>query len=144
MAAASQDDGGSTQNFVSLDPSQNAYATDAVGMPDGDPAPSAPTVIDMVDPDTTPAPAGFMGSIENFGSSVVTHVESGVSTVYGGAKTVVGDVVGGAEGVVSKTVGIATGGLSSIAMDIAIVVAVAGIALYFIMKSGNVKVNAIV
>jgi len=128
-------------NLVSLDASVNPYASDAVGMPNGDPAPAAPAVVDMQDPDTSAPPSGFLASLENFGSSAVSKVESGVETVYGAGKTVVGDVVGGAENVVSKTVGVATGAVSSVTFNLVLILAVVGIALVFVARSGAIKAN---
>jgi hypothetical protein len=114
---------------------------DANGMPVSDSSPAAPSNVDMADPDSTPSPAGFMGSIESFGSSIVNGAENAVKTVYGGAKTVAGDVVGGAEGVVSKGVGTVTGAASSLTMDIVIILAVVGIALVYVAQSGAVKIS---
>jgi hypothetical protein len=142
-------------NLVSTDPSQNPYAAiaqdvaqggdttgipDATGMPASDPTPAAVASVDMADPDTTQT-GGFLSSLESYGSAAVGAVESGVSTVYGAGKTVVTDVVGGTENAVGKVVGIGTGAISSVTMDIILVLAVVGIALVLVARSGAISVS---
>lgn len=128
-------------NFVSLDPTQNPYATDAAGLPTSDDsAPAAPNV-DMPDPDGTSTPSGFLSSIESFGSAAVASVESGVSTVYNAGKTVVGDAVAGTENAASKVASIGTGAVTSITGNLVLILAVVGVALVLIAQSGAIKVS---
>jgi len=119
---------------------EKASGVDSSGMISSDPSPGAPTNVDMNDPDNTQT-SGFLDKMENFGLSVVHGAEATVETVYGAGKTVVGDVVTGAEGVVQKTVNIGTGAVSSVTMNIVMILVVVGIGLVFIARSGAVKVS---
>lgn len=123
---------GSTSNSSTLDD------TDALGFLSTDPAPSAYPAVDMADPDQTQTP-GFLQSLESFGSKAVATAEAGVKTAYGAGKTVVGDVVDGAEGVVDHAVGTTTGAVTSLTGNIVLILAVVGLALVFIARSGAIK-----
>lgn len=135
-------DPGSADFFGVTDPSR--------GLPSTDPTGSNPLVSV---PDPTPSVhSGFLDSVENVASSALDSVESGASSVFHGAaslggsvldtagsaiktgysagKTVVGDVVTGVEGVASFGVN-----------QIVLVIAVVGIALYFVGKTGAIKVS---
>ena len=116
----------------------DSSSVDSSGMLASDPAPAAPSNVDMADPDQTQTP-GFLSSIESFASAAVTGAENAVGTVYTGAKTVVGDTVGGVESVAGKAVGGVTGAVSSVTMNIVLIVAAVGVGLYFIFKTGAVK-----
>lgn len=111
---------------------------DSSGMIASDPAPAAPSNVDMSDPDQTQTP-GFLSSLESFASGAIQHAENGIADVYGAGKTVVGDVAGGVEGVVQKTVNIGTGAITSVTMNIVIVLGIVAIALVYIAKSGAIK-----
>lgn len=132
-------------NYVTADPSVNPYANpalanvppalipaDSSGMPTSDSTGAAPSNVDMADPDNTPHPAGFMSSIESFGSKIV-------SGTYGAVKTVATDVTGGVEGVAHKAVGGIEGAANTATMDVVIILAVVGVALVLIARSGAIK-----
>ncbi len=121
-------------NYVSTDISQNPFASDLMGLPNSDGSPDAPPVINIADPNTAPEPHGFISTLEGYGSKAIDTAESGIKTVYQGAKTVVGDVVGGAESVVS-------GAVSGLTNDIVIILVVVGVVLVLVAKSGAISIS---
>jgi len=124
-------------NFVSTNPNLNADTSDIAGFPASDGSASAPSNVDMSDPDGSSTPSGFLGTLESWGKSAVTGTENAVKTVYSGAKTVVSDTVGGAEKVV-------TGVENSLTGDVLLILGVLVVGLVLIAQSGSVKVNGII
>lgn len=113
-----------------------------LGLP-SDPSPAANPALITTSPDQTQN-SGLISKIDALASNAVSTFEAGlkdagratenvIATGYNAGKTVASDVVGGVKGVVSFGV-----------TQIVIVVAVAGVALYFIGKTGAFKVSAIV
>lgn len=109
---------------------------DSAGLPISDSSAPAPSNIDMADPDTQPHPAGFLGSIENFGSSAA-------KTVWGGVKTVGSDVASGISNTENAVLKPVEGAGAALTMNIVLILAVVGVALVLVFRTGNVKANII-
>lgn len=110
--------------------------TDSSGMPISDSSAPEPSNLSMSDPDNTPQPSGFLGSIESFGTAAVSAAKSAVTTGYGAVKTVGSDVVTGVGKAESSV-------LSPITTNVFILLAVVGVVLVLVFKTGNVKANII-
>lgn len=120
------------------------------GLPSNDPTPTNP-LVNIADPAPS-SHSGFFDSLEEAAGSFVEGAESAASSLYHGAvstgtaiasgaetiaekgysvaKTVTGDVVGGVEGIVNFGT-----------TQVVVLVAVLGVALYFIGKTGAIKVS---
>lgn len=115
---------------------------DGMGMPTSDGTTTNPSV-DISNPDQSTS-GGFISSLESYAgsavdsaesavsgaaSSLVTSAENSVATVYGAAKNVGSSVVNSVEGVTSFAVN-----------QVVLLIAVLGVALYFVGKTGALKI----
>ncbi len=127
-------------NLISTNPDLNPYSNDidSMGFLSSDPAPGAPRNVDMADPDSSSHP-GFLQSLENAVSVSVDMAGRAIEGGYNAGKKVAGDVVGGAEGIVHDVVNTGTGAITSLAGNFVLILAVAGVALVLIARSGAIK-----